>query len=196
MTAVNPSTHEAPANFAIVDIETTGLRVKDDEILQIAVVLQDWNSEPTHSWSTYVRPPRWLSRDLGPHHVHGISRRHLVFALTPAKAIKKFADLTAGRIVVAHNAEFDTSFLRTAAAQQNIDLRWQGVVCTLKLSRKLDPQRQQTHKLATLCERYGIDLTHAHDALHDATATAQLLPHLLRGNGVSDAEGIQPFLLP
>jgi DNA polymerase III epsilon subunit-like protein len=63
-------------------------------------------------------------------------------------------------------------------------------------SRKLDPQRQQTHKLATLCERYGIDLTHAHDALHDATATAQLLPHLLRGNGVSDAEGIQPFLLP
>ena len=196
MTAVNPSTHEAPANFAIVDIETTGLRVKDDEILQIAVVLQDWNSEPTHSWSTYVRPPRWLSRDLGPHHVHGISRRHLVFASTPAKAMKKFADLTAGRIVVAHNAEFDTSFLRTAAAQRNIDLRWQGVVCTLKLSRKLDPQRQQTHKLATLCERYGIDLTHAHDALHDATATAQLLPHLLRGNGVSDAEGVQPFLLP
>ena len=196
MTAVNPSTHEAPANFAIVDIETTGLRVKDDKILQIAVVLQDWNSEPTYSWSTYVRPPRWLSRDLGPHHVHGISRRHLVFASTPAKAMKKFADLTAGRIVVAHNAEFDTSFLRTAAAQQNIELRWQGVVCTLKLSRKLDPQRQQTHKLATLCERYGIDLTHAHDALHDATATAQLLPHLLRGNGVSDAEGIQPFLLP
>ena len=32
--------------------------------------------------------------------------------------------------------------------------------------------------------------------LHDATATAQLLPHLLRGNGVSNTEGIQPFLLP
>jgi DNA polymerase III alpha subunit (gram-positive type) len=196
VTAVNPPPSPAQANFAIVDIETTGLRVAEDAILQIAVVLQDWNSAPTHSWSTYVRPSRWLSRDLGPHHVHGISRRHLVFASTPAKAMQKFAELTAGRIVVAHNAEFDTSFLRTAAAQQNIDLHWQGVVCTLKLSRKLDPQRQQTHKLATLCERYGIDLIHAHDALHDATATAQLLPHLLRGNGVSDTEGIQPFLLP
>ena len=195
MTAVNPSTSEATANFAIVDIETTGLRVAQDEILQIAVVLQDWNSEPIRSWSTYVRPSRWLSRDLGPHHVHGISRRHLVFGSTPAKAMKKFADMTAGRIVVAHNAEFDTSFLRAAAAQHDIDLRWQGVACTLKMSRKLDLQRQQTHKLATLCERYGVDLIHAHDALHDATATAQLLPHLLRGNGVSDAAGIQPFLL-
>jgi hypothetical protein len=82
------------------------------------VVLQDWNSEPTHSWSTYVRPPRWLSRDLGPHHVHGISRRHLVFASTPAKAMKKFADLTNSRSPTKHRPSLARSRMHAQVVPQ------------------------------------------------------------------------------
>ena len=52
-------------------------------------------------------------------------------------------------------------------------------VCTLDLSRQLDPDRQLTHGLAELCARYGVPLTDHHDALADATATAAVLPHLL-----------------
>ena len=190
--------------FAVVDVETTGLRFDRDQILQIAVVLHDWAShpsstqaaptQPTSVWSTYVRPSKFWSRDLGPQHVHGISRRHLVFAPNTAKAMRKFAQLTSGRIIVAHNADFDTKFLRAAALEHDIDLHWAGVLCTLQLSRKLDPQRQQTHKLSTLCEKYGVALDQAHHAEHDARATAELLPHLLTAHGIADAESLQPFI--
>ncbi len=186
----------AACSFAVVDVETTGLRFDRDQILQIAVVLQDWTTQPTSVWSTYVRPPQFWSRDLGPQHVHGISRRNLIFAPTTARAIQKFAKLTAGRIIVAHNAEFDTKFLQAAALEHHVDLNWAGVLCTLKLSRKLDPQRQQTHKLSTLCEKYGVALDQAHHAEHDARATAEVLPHLLAAHGVSDAELLQPFIRP
>ena len=185
--------------FAVVDVETTGLRFDRDQILQIAVVLQDWSSQATSTpatsvWSTYVRPTQFWSRDLGPQHVHGISRRHVIFAPTTAKAMRKFAQLTAGRIIVAHNAEFDTKFLRAAALEHRIDLSWAGVLCTLQMSRKLDPQRQQTHKLSTLCEKYGVALDQAHHAEHDARATAELLPHLLSAHGITNAESLQPFI--
>ena len=196
--------------FAIVDIETTGLKLERDEILQIAVVVQDWTEPtattvtsnkvtsntvtPTSVWSSYVRPPHWWNRDLGPQHVHGISRRKLIFAPTTEKAMRSFAQQTKGHIVVAHNADFDTKFLRAAAHRHNIDLEWAGVVCTLNLSRKLDPQRQQTHKLSTLCEKYGVTLNHAHNAEYDARATAELLPHLLNAHKIQNLEELQPFV--
>ena len=185
--------------FAVVDVETTGLRFDRDQILQIAVVLQDWSSQATSTqatsvWSTYVRPTQFWSRDLGPQHVHGISRRHVIFAPTTARAMRKFAQLTAGRIIVAHNAEFDTKFLRAAALEHHVDLSWAGVLCTLQMSRKLDPQRQQTHKLSTLCEKYGVALDQAHHAEHDARATAEVLSHLLAAHGITDAESLQPFI--
>ena len=182
------------ASFAVVDVETTGLRFDRDQILQIAVVLQDWTAHPTFVWSTYVRPSQFWSRDLGPQHVHGISRRKLILAPTTAQAMRKFAQLTSGRILVAHNAEFDTKFLQAAALEHHVDLNWAGVLCTLKLSRKLDPKREQTHKLSTLCEKYGVALDQAHHAEHDARATAKVLPHLLTTHGITDAEGLQPFI--
>ena len=182
------------ASFAVVDVETTGLRFDSDQILQIAVVLQDWTAHPTFVWSTYVRPSQFWSRDLGPQHVHGISRRKLILAPTTAQAMRKFAQLTSGRILVAHNAEFDTKFLQAAALEHHVELNWAGVLCTLKLSRKLDPKREQTHKLSTLCEKYGVALDQAHHAEHDARATAKVLPHLLTAHGITDAEGLQPFI--
>ena len=182
------------ASFAVVDVETTGLRFDRDQILQIAVVLQDWTAHPTSVWSTYVRPSQFWSRDLGPQHVHGISRRKLILAPTTAQAMRKFAQLTSGRILVAHNAEFDTKFLQAAALEHHVELNWAGVLCTLKLSRKLDPKREQTHKLSTLCEKYGVALDQAHHAEHDARATAKVLPHLLTAHGITDAEGLQPFI--
>ena len=84
--------------------------------------------------------------------------------------------------------------MQSAALENLVDLNWAGVLCTLKLSRKLDPKREQTHKLSTLCEKYGVALDQAHHAEHDARATAKVLPHLLTAHGITDAEGLQPFI--
>jgi DNA polymerase-3 subunit epsilon len=84
------------------------------------------------------------------------------------------------REVVAHNFAFDWKFISTAAHQHNLQLPTGPHLCTLKLSRQLDPDRQRSHRLTDICERYGIEIAHAHDAHHDAMATAQILPLLLR----------------
>jgi DNA polymerase III subunit epsilon len=189
-----PSTNDIAQGFAIVDLETTGLR-PTDSILQMAVVLQDFDGTITSQWSSYVRPRRVLTADLGPRHIHGITRRHVILAPTLRSAMRRLVSLTSNRVVVAHNAPFDTRFLRSAAELVGIPLPWTGVMCTLDLSRRLDPGRRRNHRLTTLCEDYGISLDHAHDALHDARATAELLPHLLRGNAISNFSEARPFYL-
>lgn len=197
------SSFEKSPRFAVLDIETTGLSASEDQILQVAVVLMDWpnvgqQSSPERrkvsEWVTYVRPSPLLSSNLGPQEIHGIRRRQLIFAPSLKKSMTTLAELTSGCIVVAHNAPFDTGFLYAAARSQNIELNWAGVLCTLNMSRRLDPGRQQNHKLVTVCERYGVALTHAHDALHDTRATAEVLVCLLKAHGIEDPAELVPFV--
>jgi DNA polymerase-3 subunit epsilon len=61
------------------------------------------------------------------------------------------------------------------------------------MSRRLDPDRQQSHRLADLCERYDVVLDRPHDALADAAATAAVLPHLLKGHNITASEQLEPF---
>jgi DNA polymerase-3 subunit epsilon len=61
------------------------------------------------------------------------------------------------------------------------------------MSRALDPDRQQSHRLADLCERYGVQPGRAHDALADAEATAAVLPHLLEALHVETLDDLTPY---
>jgi DNA polymerase-3 subunit epsilon len=63
-------------------------------------------------------------------------------------------------------------------------------LCTLRMSRSLDPDRQLSHRLADLCVRYGVANDRPHDALHDARATAETLPFLLTGHGVAGPDDL------
>ena len=87
---------------------------------------------------------------------------------------------------MAHNADFDVAFLRKAASRHGVPLAIRDPLCTLRLSRRLDPDRRLAHGLAALCARYGVDNERAHDALADAAATAAVLPHLLAAHGITD----------
>jgi DNA polymerase III epsilon subunit-like protein len=69
--------------------------------------------------------------------------------------------------------------------------RW---LCTAQLSRTLDPERTRPHRLADLCERYGVDPGRPHDALSDATATAAVLANVVRELGLSDLASLEPRL--
>ncbi len=88
---------------------------------------------------------------------------------------------------VAHNAAFDAEFLRKAGKTHGVAVPISNPLCTLTLSRRLDPDRRLSHRLTDLCARYGIELVRPHDALADADATAAVLPHLLRAHGITTA---------
>jgi DNA polymerase III epsilon subunit-like protein len=88
---------------------------------------------------------------------------------------------------VAHNAKFDLGFLRAEAQRCGHQLVIQEPICTLTLSRSLDPNKAHPHNLRQLAIRYGITDVPNHDALADAIVTARLLPLLLAKANITNA---------
>ena len=177
--------------FSVIDIETSGLSTRRHRILQIAVARVE-GGEIVDEWSSLVKL-RWPWQRVGPRRVHGISRRTLRGAPRPDDALTEFAGRIEGTVVVAHNMRFDWAFLERAAAKHGVRLGAPPRLCTLRLSRRLDPDRRLSHRLGDLCDRYGIVNDRPHDAAYDARATAQVLPHLLAAHGIADEHGLAEF---
>ncbi|MFT3855759.1 MAG: exonuclease domain-containing protein [Ilumatobacteraceae bacterium] len=170
----------SPVRYAVVDVETSGLRPDRHRVLQVGVVVVDTDGAVLTRWKSLLRPRRrWWYR-VGPVRIHGIHRRDVRDAPPAGDVLRRLAELLDGATVVAHNAGFDTAFLRRAAAREGVELPLGDTLCTLRLSRQLDPQRQLSHRLVDVAGRYGVTVVQPHDALADADATAAILPHLLR----------------
>jgi DNA polymerase-3 subunit epsilon len=195
--------------FAVVDVETSGLSSRSHRILQVAVVLARADGTVLDRWSSYVRPRwRWFAR-MGPTRIHGIRRRDVRRAPTADAVLVELGRRLDGAVLAAHNLRFDWGFLAQAADRARAPLPAGPKLCTLQLARSLpllaqgeaaeDPAGCRDHagstspphisnRLGDLCERYGVTLTRAHDALADAEATALLLPFLLRDAGITTTE--------
>ena len=184
----------AEAYFAVVDVETSGLKSRRHRVLQVAVVTTRADGTVIDRWSSYVRPRSSVFFRLGPKHIHRIERWTLRSAPRLADVIEQVNDRVAGKVLTAHNLVFDEGFLTAAAARVGRQLPGGPRLCTLLLSRSLDPDRTYSHGLAGLCQRYDIPLTRHHDALADAEATAALLPHLLGESGLVSVEALAQFV--
>lgn len=175
--------------YAVVDIETSGLKPHRHRILQIAVVTVA-DGVIVDEWTSLVRLP-WYRR-VGPRRVHGLTRRDLRRAPDPGDVLGELARRLAGTTFVAHNVRFDWPFIVRAARRAGIALPEGPQVDTLWLSRQLDPERQLLHGLAAVAERYGITNARPHDALHDARTTAAILPHLLAATQRAEGSDAHP----
>jgi DNA polymerase-3 subunit epsilon len=182
--------------FAVVDLETSGLSTRWNRILQIGMVTVEADGTVVDEWSTLVKM-RWPLQRVGPTHVHGITRSTLKGAPPLDAVLAEFGARLNGAIFTAHNAEFDGGFLQRAARRRPVDdpvrRSLEHPLCTLRMSRRLDPDRQRSHRLADLCEYYGVTLDRPHDALCDAAATAAILPRLLAELEINDLGELQPF---
>ena len=171
--------------FAVVDVETSGLKTKSHRLLQVGVVMATGDGTVLDRWSSFVRPRWWRVARLGPTEIHGISRGDLREAPDLAAVYAELAPRLDGAVVTAHNVAFDWACLLRGAQRAHRPLPAGQRLCTLRLSRSLDPEHERSHRLADLCERYGVHNARAHNALADAEATAAILPHLLREAGVT-----------
>ena len=173
--------------FAVVDVETSGLSLRRHHVQQIGLVVVDGNGRVLDRWSSLVAPRRrWWFR-VGPVGIHGIRRQMVREAPPGREVLTELAERLGDAHFVAHNAAFDAEFLRKASKTHGVVVPIVDPLCTLTLSRRLDPDRQLSHRLGDLCARYGIELVRPHDALADADATAALLPHLLKAHGITSA---------
>lgn len=171
--------------FAVVDLETSGLSSRRHRILQIGLVTVEPDGTVGDQWSTLVRLT-WPWSRVGPRRVHGITRRSLRHAPSAHHALAELTRRLDGAVFTAHNADFDAEFLERTARRHGVPLRLERRLCTLRLSRRLDPDRQLTHGLTDVCARYDIPLERPHDALCDARAAAGVLPYLLAAHGVME----------
>lgn len=182
--------------FAVVDLETSGLNTKRHRILQLGMVIVDADGSVVDQWSSLVKL-RWPLQRVGPTNIHGITRATLRGAPPLDEALDELGDRMNGAVFTAHNAAFDSEFIARAARRRPSDdpvrLGIQPRLCTLRMSRRLDPDRELSHRLGDVCERFGVALERPHDALGDAAATAAVLPHLLAAHAITDAEQLEPF---
>src|SRR3954454_1300732 len=169
------ATPTAEAEYVAVDVETNGRGGAACELTEVGAVLVG-GGELRESWSSLGRPRMPLSR--GIQRFTGITQAMASSAPEPEEVLPRVAELLRGRVLVAHNAQFDRRALRQAF--DRIGLKWPRppVVCTVQMARRFAPLVRE-RKLASLAESLGIEGDEVHRALPDALTCARILCALL-----------------
>jgi len=163
--------------YAVVDTETTGFSPrKGDRLIEVAVAIVE-DGQITKTWSTLVNPGNGI--DPGATHIHRITREMLDTAPSFAQIAGELIDLLKGKVLVAHNMRFDSSFLEREFELIGVDMPREGRMCTLEGSRFLMPN-SKSHRLGDLCESLNVTLDGWHAAEADAVAAAKIHIHLLQ----------------
>ncbi|MCP1144082.1 PolC-type DNA polymerase III [Lysinibacillus endophyticus] len=164
------------ATFVVFDVETTGLSTAYDTIIELAAV-KIKEGKVIERFERFANPHRPLSAKII--ELTHITDDMLRDAPEVDQVVTEFKEFIGDAIVVAHNASFDIGFLYTAYEKAGITGVVHPVIDTLELSRFLNPTLK-SHRLNTLCKRYGIELTQHHRAIYDTEATGELMLHLLK----------------
>ncbi|MEU8886631.1 TerD family protein [Streptomyces sp. NPDC048442] len=163
-------------DWALVDVETSGLTARRDRVLSVAVITLGPDGEQTGEFSTLLDP----GCDPGPVDIHGLTRERLRGAPTFDQVAGQLAAMLQDRVMVAHNAQFDYDFLAHEFARAGVWLPVARRLCTVSLNRQLDPPTADL-KLGTLAAHYGVPQLRAHDALDDTRTLAGILRASLAG---------------
>ncbi len=180
--------------FVVVDLETTGGSPGECAITEVGAV-KVRGGEVLGEFQTLVNPGAAIPAFIQV--LTGISDAMVAQAPRIDTVLPAFLEFARGAVLVAHNAGFDVSFLKTAAAQ--LGHPWPGfpVVDTVTLARQLVGRDEaRNHRLATLAGLFAADTTPDHRALHDARATVDVLHALLGrvGNlGVQTLEELSSY---
>jgi DNA polymerase-3 subunit epsilon len=184
-------------SFAVVDFETTGLNPEIDRIVQLAAVIVNGEGDIVDSFDTIVKPESPAEYQHGAEHIHGITVEQVSGGMPLRKAIEQLWSISAGNVFTAHNAAFDIGFLHAESERVGIEDRIEIHIDTLELSRRTTgTDTTRRHNLFALCEHYGIERDKVHDARSDATATAQLLMHLIKELGVETPDQVAELFAP
>ena len=162
--------------FAVVDVETTGMRATGgDRVTEIAIVILH-GSRREVVFESLVNPGRPIPRAICA--ITNITDDMVRHAPTFADVADQVLAALAGRVFVAHNARFDWGFL-SAEVRRARALALDGPrLCTVRLARKL-VREVRSCGLDNLSHHFGFENMARHRAAGDALVTAELLSHLL-----------------
>lgn len=164
---------ELGSPIACVDLETTGLHAAGDRITELGLVRIDAEGR-FERWSSFVDPERSIPPEITA--LTGIDNDMVAAAPTFHGLRDELLERLDGHILAAHNARFDTGFLRQSFEREGTAFK-PRVLCSVKLSRALF-SGARGHGLDAVMRRLGLACGARHRALGDAQVVADLLERL------------------
>ena len=179
--------------FVAFDLETTGLSSRTDRIIEIgAVVLK--NGEEVDRFQTFVDPERTLERKIV--ELTGITDEMLQGAPKIEEVLPKFLNFVGDRVLVAHNSDFDTGFIRAECERLGYDYHYTAAD-TLILSQNLLPHLNK-FKLNIVSNALSLpDFNHhraADDAMTCGLIMAKLMAKLEEEHDIHTLQDINPAM--
>lgn len=159
--------------YAITDIETTGGYASGHSITEIAVYIYD-GQEIIDQFETLVNPHQPI-----PHFIQvltGITDEMVQLAPSFEEIAPRLMELFQGKVFVAHNVNFDYSFVNHQLQEHGHILNCKKL-CTVRYTRKIFP-KLASYSLGNLCKHFEIPLYNRHRAAGDARATVELFKKL------------------
>ena len=179
--------------FVAFDLETTGLSSRSDRIIEIGAVVMK-NGQEVDRFQTFVDPERKLDRKIVD--LTGISDDMLIGAPKIEEVLPKFLDFINGRVLVAHNSDFDTGFIRAECQRLGYEYNFTAAD-TLILSQNLLPQLGK-FKLNIVSNALSLpDFTHhraGDDALTCGMIMAKLMQKLEEEHDIHTLQDINPAM--
>lgn len=162
------------STFVVFDIETTGFSAVNDRIIEIGAVKVE-NGVITEKFSEFVNPERPIPFEI--EKLTSINDRMVEDAPSISVILPKFMDFCGGSVLVAHNADFDTGFIRHNCEVLGLPYDY-TYVDTLGIARSF-LEGLKNYKLDTVVEAMGCTLANHHRAVDDAGATADVFVRFL-----------------
>jgi DNA polymerase III epsilon subunit family exonuclease len=182
--------------FVIVDLETTGSSPKKGAAITEIGAVKVKSGQYLGNFESFVNPlaliPEYITE------MTGITDLMLVNApvideILPA--FLEFAGSTEETIIVAHNAPFDLSFLKSAAKELDLDWPNYKTLDTVTIARQvLSKEDVPNCKLSTLAQFFGTKTEPNHRALDDAKATTEILHGLIERLGSFEVYNVDSLM--
>lgn len=168
-------TKDKEVNFVAIDVETTGLSPVYNELIEISAIKYE-KAKKKDTFSTLIRPKKEISDTIT--NITGITNEMVKNAPKIEQVMPKLIKFIGDYPIVAHNANFDYSFLQNNSQKS---FSKNKVIDTVAISRKMLPSLPN-HKLNTVSKYIGIEEDGFHRAEFDCECCAKIYIKYLESN--------------
>lgn len=166
----------ADDTYVVFDVETTGLSVVNNAIIELAGVKMK-NGEIIGKYESFVNPHEPIPLNI--QQLTSITDDMVKDAPELAQVIREFVEFVGDAVLVAHNAKFDMGFLQASCKQTGLPPVQNPFLDTLELARFLYPG-MRNHRLNTLASKFNVSLENHHRAVDDSEATGYIFFFMLK----------------
>ncbi|KGO12863.1 3'-5' exonuclease [Clostridium botulinum] len=165
-------------NVVVFDVESTGINIIEDEIVQIAGIKINNKGEVIESFQRFLIPKKSVGDS---YLVHGFSDQFLKENGENKKVVlKDFLKFIKDTVIVGHNVTFDISILNSELERLSLEkASFKTYYDTLDIARRFYPSLTN-HKLETLSKLFNTETKSSHDAMDDILATKDVLMVMLK----------------